>query len=276
MESQMDLQAHYGATDLEAKVERVLEQSGLGGQPIDWRTLAPLDQFHVRGLAASEELAEGLGLEPGVSVLDVGCGLGGPARYLAAAFGCQVTGIDLNPGFVGVARMLAERTGLAAKTSFRQADALDPPFADASFDHAWTQHVAMNIEDKAALYRSIHRVLRPGGRLAIYDVIAGDGGPLIFPVPWAGTPDISFLATPETMHRDLADAGFTERAWSDKTEQGLAWFAEQQVARQAGQAPGPLGLQVVMGPQMAIMATNLARNIAEGRARLVQVIAARL
>lgn len=268
----MDVADHYGGTDLETKVRQALEQSGLGGLPLDWRALAPLDQFHVRGLAASQELAEGLGLEPGARVLDVGCGLGGPARFLAAAFECQVTGVDLSPGFVGVARMLAERTGLTDSTTFRQADALDLPFADASFDHAWTQHVAMNIQDKAALYRSIHRVLRPGGRLAIYDVIAGEGDPLIFPVPWASAPDISFLATPETMRRDLADAGFTERAWSDKTDLGVAWFAEQQAARQSGQPPGLLGLQIVMGPQMAVMAANLARNLGEGRARLVQVI----
>jgi len=267
---------HYGGDGLEARIARAMTEAGMGDQAIDWRLLAPLDQFHVRGLAASQELAEGLGLRPGASILDVGSGLGGPARHLASVFGCQVTGVDLNPAFVDVARMLANRTGLTASVVFRQADALDLPFADASFDHAWTQHVAMNIQDKASLYRSIRRVLKPGGRLAIYDVVQGGGEPLIFPVPWASAPDISFLATPESMRRDLAETGFAERAWSDKTELGLAWFAEQQAARQSGSAPGPLGLQVVMGPQMAIMAANLARNLAEGRARLVQVIVERV
>ena len=210
-----------------------------------------------------------LGIEQGATLLDIGCGLGGPARFLAATYGCRVTGIDLSRPFVEAAELLTRRCGMTEDVAFQQADALDLPFNKASFDLAWTQHVAMNIADHETLYASIHRVLKPGGRLAIYDVIAGDGRPLVFPVPWARRPELSFLLTSEQMKAALAAAGFAELSWADKTAEGIAWFNELQAKYQA---EPPLGLHVVMGKEFAGMAANLARNFREGRARLVQTI----
>ena len=166
-------QEHYTIDDLPARIENALRQAGFGAGPMDWLELAGLDQFHARGLAATKELAEGLGLKAGETVLDVGSGLGGPARYLAATFDCRVTGIDLSQPFVDVAAMLSEKTGLADRLTFVQGDATELPFAPESFNHTWTQHVAMNIANKAGLYAGIHRALKPGGRLAIYDVVTG-------------------------------------------------------------------------------------------------------
>jgi SAM-dependent methyltransferase len=264
------VQEHYSSSDLVGRIAEALERAGLGTGILDWTDVASLDQFHVRGLAASEELAEGLQAHPGTTVLDVGCGLGGPARFLAATYGCQVTGIDLSQPFIDAARLLSKRTGLAKRTYFQQADALDLPFFDATFDCAWTQHVAMNIADRSALYASIHRVLKPGGRLAIYDVTAGENGPLTFPVPWSRTPETSFLLTPREMRDALANAGFTEISWSDKTAAGIEWIG-QQVASQSGQPP-VIGLNVVMGPGFGGMAGNLGRNLKEGRASLTQAV----
>ena len=174
---------HYGTADLTERVDRALKQAGFDAGNLTWLDLAPLDQFHVRGLAATKELAEGLRLVTGSTVIDIGCGLGGAARYLAATHGCRVAGIDLSRPFIDVARTLTERVGLSSNITYQQADALDLPFPDHAFDHAWTQHVAMNISDKGRFYANIHRVLKPAGRLAIYDVVAGDMEPLIFPVP---------------------------------------------------------------------------------------------
>jgi len=261
---------HYGTGDLTAQVCAALLRAGLGSGQVAWSDLAPLDQFHVRGLAATGELARGLDLAPGATVLDVGCGLGGPARHLAAACAARVTGIDLSQPFVDVARMLTERCGLAGQVEFRQADALDLPFADASFDHAWTQHVAMNIADRDRFYRSIHRVLKPDGRLAIYDIVAGEATPVLFPVPWARGPEISHLLTAEAMAEVLRQTGFRELAWDDRTAAGLAWFQEQ--ALRAAAAPPVFGLQVVMGPEFPAMFANLGRNLAEGRIRLIQAV----
>ena len=118
-------------------------------------------------------LAEAAAITSTDEVLDVGCGIGGPARFLATKFGCKVTGIDLTPEFIDVARDLNARVGLGDTIDLRVADALDLPFPDASFDVVWTQHVSMNIADKPGLYAELGRVLRPGGRLAFFDVVAG-------------------------------------------------------------------------------------------------------
>jgi SAM-dependent methyltransferase len=265
-----EVKEHYGAEPLLACIDEALRRAGLGDRSLGWADLVPLDQFHVRGLGATRELADSLLIDAGANVLDVGCGLGGPARFLAATYGCHVMGIDLSQPFVDAARMLTKRAGLSDMVTFLHADALDLPFADESFDHAWTQHVAMNIADRARFYASTRRVLRPGGCLAIYDVVAGDGGPPIFPVPWARVPQTSFLLTPEAMREALAKAGFAEVSWADKTDAGQAWAAEIEAMRQA--KPAPLGLHIVLGPQFAEMAANLGRSLLEGRVRLVQAI----
>jgi SAM-dependent methyltransferase len=275
MSESESVQSHYGLDDLIGRVELALEQAGLGTAELNWSDLAPMDELHTRGLAATEELASGLQPEAGATALDVGCGLGGPARYLAAVHGCHVTGIDLSQPFIDVARMLTRRTRLEDRMTFVQGDALKLPFPDASFDHAWTQHVAMNIADKAGFYRSIHRALKPGGRLAIYDVVAGDSQPLIYPVPWAGEPAISFLATPEEMRASLRDAGFSEVSWEDATQKVLAWFATFQSAGQLLPPQNTLNPGVIMGPEFFQRVANLGRNVTEGRARLIQTIVQR-
>jgi SAM-dependent methyltransferase len=273
MDHQQLVDEQYGTQPLVTRVEAALRSADLAERSISWTDLVPLDQFHVGGLGASRELAEALGIERGATLLDVGCGLGGPARFLAATCGAQVTGIDLSRSFVETAQLLTQRCGMTGTVTIQQANALDLPFADANFDLAWTQHVAMNIADRTRLYAGLHRVLKSGGKLAIYDVIAGDGRPLIFPVPWARRPELSFLLTSNQMKATLATAGFTELTWTDKTEEGIAWFNQMRSKQSAGMHA--LGIHVVMGNEFASMAANLGRNFQEGRARIVQTIVQR-
>lgn len=262
-----DVTTHYDRHGLRDRIDAALVAAGLAGKTLTATDLAPLDQFHSRGLAATVELASSLAITFETEVLDIGSGLGGPSRYLAATFGCRVQGIDLSPSFVDVATDLAERAGLADKVSYTAADALDLPFEDESFDLVWTQHVAMNIADRARLYREIRRVLKSAGRFATFDVVALKGEPH-YPVPWARTQATSFLLTAVATREAIEPAGFRTLAWQDDTETAKAWFAQ---LRASGPPGGP-NLGVIMGPDFAQLAANLGRNLEEGRLGILSAV----
>jgi len=249
--------SHYDAPDLIGRVMALLPEG-----PLALRDLAPLDQFHVGGLKSTEHLAELAGVEPGMRVLDVGSGVGGPSRYLASK-GCVVTGLDLTAGYVDLSRVLAERVGLPV--DYVCADALEMPFEDASFDLIWTQHASMNIADKPRLYGEMARLLKPGGRLAFHDVCAGTGE-LLLPVPWASQPGHSALIPPEELLGLLEGLGFHASHWREAGEEALAFL---------GKVPPklpPLSLSLLLGINALKMLNSYADNLREGRVRVVEAI----
>lgn len=258
---------HYRATGLIERLKTALAAFGPEEQRLTPQQLATLDQFHTRGLAATVELAKLAGITADMSVLDVGSGVGGPARFLAATYGCQVTGVDLSEPFVDAARYLTERTGQSELVSFETASALELPFDDGHFDVVLLQHVAMNISDRARLYREIRRVLKSGGRFAIFDVVLNSGDPH-YPVPWARTPATSFLLTAAATREAIEPAGFRTLAWQDDSEAANAWFAK---LRASGRPPSP-NLGVVMGPDFVQLSGNLGRNLMEGRLGILAAV----
>lgn len=266
------VQTHYTRADLSEVILAALEKAGKDVNRLTPEDLAPIDQFHIRGRTATLELARAAGLDAAKHVLDVGSGVGGTSRCLAKEFGCRVTGIDLTDEYCRAAAMLSARTGLAHLVNYRQGDATRLPFDDRTFDVVWTEHVAMNIPDKTRLYKEMHRVLKPGGTLAIYDVLAGPSGPVLFPVPWARTPDTSFLVPPSELRKLLEEAEFTVTDWSDTTEPARAWFVAlaEKISKQG--LPS-LGFHVLLGADFKAMAQNQGRNLQEGRIVLAQVVA---
>ena len=268
------VQAHYTRSGLASLILDALEKTGKDLNRLTPEDLAPIDQFHIRGRAATLELARAAKVDSTKRVLDVGSGVGGTSRCLAREFGCRVTGIDLIDEYCNAATMLSGRTGLAGLVDHRQGDATNLPFPDASFDTVWTEHVAMNIADKPRLYEEMHRVLKPGGTLAIHDILAGPSGPVHFPVPWARTPEASFLATPDELRGLLENAGFDIETWSDTTDAARAWFvALAEKIRKDGVAP--LGIHVLLGSDFPAMAQNQRRNLEEERIVLAQIVARR-
>lgn len=274
MTLQENVAAHYARGDLAQAIFAALENAGRDSSQFTFEDLAPIDEFHIRGREATVELGQALGLSPGLAVLDVGSGLGGPSRHLAVAHGCRVTGVDLTAEYCRVASLLADRLGLADRVAYRHGDALAMPFDDGTFDAAYTQHAAMNIPDKTALYAEIARVLKPGGSFGIYDVLQGPDGDVVYPTPWARDPSTSFLATPEDLRRLLEAADFEILDWHDTTEMGRDWFAAM-LQRIAKEGPPPLGPHVLLGPQFAEMARNQLQNLAEGRIVLLEVVCRR-
>lgn len=266
------VETHYGGPGgLAARIRAALLAAGRDLERLTTSDLAAVDEFHIRGRKATLELAERMELDAASRVLDVGSGLGGPARTLAETYGCSVTGVDLTEEFCNAAAEISDWLGMSDRVRFIQGDATELPFEPASFDAGMTIHAAMNIPAKDRLYASARRALESGSVFVVYDVLQGEGGPVLFPVPWAREPRISSLATPAGMERLLADAGFAIEETIDSTEESLAWFTAMR-ARMAERGPPPVTFQSFLGVDFPEMARNQVRNLADRRIRTVAYV----
>jgi len=256
----------YATGQTRENIERALAEAGKRIDALEGSDLALLEDFHSLGRLATMALIDLAQVGEDDRVLDAGSGIGGTARLIAAERGARVTAVDLTPEYCEVSTWLNDAVGLGDRISVRTADVTRLPFDAASFDVVVSQHVQMNIADKRRLYAEARRVLAPGGRLALWDVTAGAGGSLHFPVPWAASPEQSHLVTPEQLAELLREAGFATVHWNDLTEPAEA--AMRQLF--AGDQP-PLGLHVFV-PDFPAKRDNLVRNLAQDRARLIQAV----
>ena len=249
------------------RIERALIAAGKDLGHLAPADLGALEDFHTMGRIATGQLAEVAGITGRDRVLDAGAGIGGTARFLAAEYGCQVTAIDLTSEYCETARWLNQLTGLDGKITVRQGDVTDLPFGDAAFDVVTSQHVQMNVADKARLYAEARRVLVTGGRLALWDVAAGAPGPVSYPLPWADQPGRSYLVPAPDLRAVIEAAGFTVSHWADLTDPA-ATLMQAVLAR----PPAPLGLHAFV-PDFAAKAANLTRALAAGQLRVIQAVA---
>lgn len=271
MSTEEKVASHYTHGSLE---ETLLAALTAGGKDIDHLSiddLAGIDEFHLGRREAAREFARDLDVSDGLRLIDIGSGLGGPARYIASTYGCAVTGVDLTDEFVKVANVLTERCGMAAQVSFRQASALALPFADQSFDRATLIHVGMNIEDKARLFAEARRVLKPGGRFGLYEVMQMRDGALPYPMPWAMTPETSFVRSPETYRQLLKEAGFTVESEQDRS--ALAIRMAQEMRASAAVGGQTLSLGALMGPRAAERVGNVGMSVGSGLIAPIEMIA---
>jgi len=267
-----EIAVHYTKEGLLERLEAELRDDGIDPARPTVEALAPYDQFHGRGLEATEEVAAALAPEAGDHLLDIGSGIGGPARYMAQRFGCRVTGIDVTPEFCAVARELTSRLSLDELVSFHEGSALAMPFADRSFDAAYSMNVAMNIADKAGFYGEIFRVLKPGARFVLSEIARGTGPDIDYPTPWAKSARTSFLATPQETRTGLVAAGFEVLSLADKRQASAAYGARSRALVEQGGKPLHRAIGVVHGPMAATLIANSARGIQDGRTLPIEVV----
>ena len=270
MKIEQEVAAYYGRDELEEKIISSLRRAGKNLEHLKTDDLSALDEFHLGGRESTQAFSAFMAIRPGMHLLDVGCGIGGPARYFAER-GCRVTGVDLTPEFLRVAESLTRLVNLHQSITFRQASALELPFETATFDGAYEIHVGMNIADKPTVFREVARVLKPGAQFTIFDIMGNGEGSLEFPVPWAKTPETSFVESIDSYRQALASAGLRLVHERSRREFGLEFM--QRVFAQAASGPPVLGVHLLMGEQAPLMLKNVNAAMLAGKLEPVELIA---
>ncbi len=271
--SDEEVSAHYASGGLLAAICDGVSRLGKTPATVTVEDLAPVDEFHIGGRQASEDFLGQLGLTPGQRVLDVGCGLGGSARFAATRYGGHITGIDLTEEYVATGRVMCDWVGLGDRVSLRQGSALAMPFEADTFDGAYMLHVGMNIDDKRQLCAEVHWVLRPGGCFGIYDVMRTGEGELAYPVPWAATPATSAVRSVNDYRVALRAAEFATTAERNRRDFALESFAKLKANATGTSGPAPLGLHILMGDTTPRKIANMVANIANGTLAPVEIVA---
>ena len=271
MEDKSMIIDHWGKGDVYALIMSALEKAGKSPDALTVEDLAPVDHFHARGFPATVDLADRLPIKPDHHILDIGCGVGGPARYFALRFQCRVSGIDITPAFVQAANKLTSLLGMENQVTIEQGDGQRLPYPDGVFDGAYTQHVTMNVADRGQFFGEAYRVLKRGAFFALTEHGLGPAGNPHYPVPWSMDGSGSYLMSPSETRTLLEAAGFEDVLVEDTGQKYLAAYKQAMELAAQGALP-PLGIHILLGETAPQKTRNAARNIEEGRTHPVQVL----
>jgi len=262
---------HYGKVDIFKNIIKQLEHNNIDTNNLTCQDLDSFDQFHIGGKLATKELAQFAQLPEGMKILDIGCGIGGPARTLAFEFKCDVVGVDLTEEYVKAGKKLTELIGISNRIKFHQGDATNLSFDSNQFDYVWLQHITMNIEEKLKLFKEIKRMLKDDGKLVFYEIIKGNDEPISYPVFWSATEELSFLINEKMYRKALEDAGLKEEKWEDKSSFAIDWF-QSMLDQMKVDGPPKLGLKVIVADDVPIKAQNILNGLNEEKLRVVRAI----
>lgn len=266
------IHSYYSPNDLYKKIIDGLNKLGKDLTKVTLDDLQPVDEFHIRGDTATQELIKLAAFTPDMHILDVGCGIGGSTRRLSHETGCRLTGIDLSNEYIDTAEKLTQLLNMQERVKFQACSAMELPFEDNYFDGIWSLQMNMNVEDKLAWLKETCRVLKPGGRAILYEVCGNKVTPLHFPVPWAQDSSMSFLIPPDSFRDVITSAGFEIEVWNDKT--GLAQKAFANAKEPVGEPNLPvLGVYLLVGNDIQTKAYNLHLNLDEERVSLIETVA---
>jgi ubiquinone/menaquinone biosynthesis C-methylase UbiE len=273
MSNDKDISNHYLHGSLLKAIEAALPELGKTTDTVTIEDLALIDEFHIGGRQATENLLNQLNFAGKEHLLDIGCGLGGASRYISNKYSNRVTGIDLTAEYIDTGNVLTQWLNLDKNVNLHQGSALSMPFQDKTFDGAFILHVGMNIENKTQLFKETYRVLKPGSSLGVYDIMRDGDGELIYPVPWAANKNNSYLATPNQYKQALQKAGFKVTIKNNRRDFALSFFKSIKETTKAAGGPPPLGLHTLMQESTAVKLNNMIHNITNGYITPVEIIA---
>jgi ubiquinone/menaquinone biosynthesis C-methylase UbiE len=268
-----NISRHYTHGNLLNAVIKGIERLGKSTNSVAVGELALLDEFHIGGRQASEDFLDQLNFTVDDHLIDVGCGLGGTSRFVADRYKSKVTGIDLTSEYIEAGKSLCDWVGLDHLITLQEGSALNIPFNDNEFDGGFMMHVGMNIKDKIELFKEIFRVLRSGTNFGVYDVMQIEKGDLLYPVPWATTPNESKLASPMQYKQALQEAGFSVNAERNRRDFALKFFEQLKKNSATKGGPPPLGLHILMGDNAPTKVQNMIKNVSAGYIAPVEIIA---
>ena len=249
---------HYGNDGIVSRIVSALADAGFDTNDLEPNVFAGADEFHIGGHKGSEYVAKALDIEPGQRLLDIGSGIGGPARFIANTLDVTVEGIDLTPEFVEAAVEITEMVGMTEQVSFQVGSATSIPFDDDTFDASTMLHVGMNIPDKGLLFSEMARVTKHDGSIVVYDVMRTGEDDLVFPMPWSSTSEYSFVDTVDAYVKAAENAGLELLTVDDHADMALSSFSNPQ------SDPPPVNLGHLMGTGMPEMVANAGNAIKGG------------
>lgn len=268
-----EIAAFYATKTLIKQIESGLAKMGLSSKTVSQEDLSPIDEFHIGGRQATKQFFSQIPHLHVGQVLDIGCGVGGPARFISTLLDCDVMGLDLSSDYIKAGNILSKWVGLSERVHLQQGSATNMPFAPERFDAAYMMHVGMNIADKETLMENAFRVLRPGGYFAIYDVMKVGDATTTYPLPWAEAEQMDASTTPELYRKALIKAGFTLERETDRSEMAISFFDKVADADNRAKTLPPIGLNLLMGPSASQKVGNVARQIRNGLFAPIEMIA---